>query len=232
MKLRNCFLTAVFFSVGIAFAIAEDAVDEDTFRETTYSFDNFTTAGSLKDYSLSFCKTAGDNTDGSISLETDGIAGTGSWRTDYTIDYKNNGISPASHADSTPAAPDPNESSRIYDLSVSFYDSVTEEIGFTAHGDVENPLVFSDVKPETPNNSQLPNQETFSLLSFDKKIFTSAHNWGQILSGGYYYEGEEEESAFLILSSMITIPFALLSVVLGTGFLLIMFTSTGNKANV
>ena len=232
MKLRNYFLTAVFFSVGIASAFAEEAVDEDTFRETTYTFDNSIAGGGLNAYSLSFSKTAGNTPDDSTMFERDGATDTGSGRNDYSTDYKNDGISSTYHEDSASTAPDENKSLRVYDLSTSFYDAVTEEIGFTAHGDVKNPLVFSDVMVQAPNKSQLPNQETFSLLSFDKRMFTSAHNWGQILSGGYYYEGDEEENAFLLFSSMITIPFACLSITFGVGVLLIMYTSTGSKTNV
>lgn len=233
MMLRNCFLTVVLFSAGIAFAFAEEPIDEDTFRETTYSFDSSAATERLNTSKLSFRKTAGNEAGDSARFEHDIIAGTGSGQSDYTIEEIKKSISPAFHEDSTSAATDANKSLRVYDLSTSFHDSIPEEIGFIARSDVDNPLVFSEVFVEAPNNSQLPNQETFSLLAFDKKVFTSANNWGQILSGGYYYEGEEEESAFLLFSSMITIPFAILSITLGIGFLLIMYTSiTGNKTNV
>ena len=231
MKLRNCFLSAVIFSVGTAFAFAEEPVDEDTFRETTYTFNSSSVAEGFNASTLSFCKTAETNASDATMSDNNGNDETWRERNDYTIGYKNNDISPLSQEDSNSAAPDKNESLRVYDFSLSFYDSVTDEIGFTARGDRENPLVFSDVIAEAPINSQLPNQEIFSLLSFDKNVFTNSQNWGQILTGGYYYEEEEEENAFLLFSSMITIPFAILSVSLGVGFLLIVFTSTRNKTN-
>jgi len=233
MILRNCFLTAALFAVGIVFAFAEEPIDEDTFRETTYSFDNSTAAEDLNTNSLSFSKTAGNEAGDSTLFEHIGVDETGNEPNDYTIGYTIGGITPVFHEDSESADPDENESLPIFDFSVSYYDSITDEIGFTARADVENPLVFSEVFAEAPNNSQLPNQETFALLFFDKQIFTSAHNWGQILSGGYYFGETEEESAFLSFSSMMTIPFAILSVGLSIGFLLIMFTSiTGNKTNI
>ena len=232
MKLRNWFLTAVVFSVGVAFVPAEEPVDEDTFRETTYSLDNFSTAEGLNAYPLSFCKSAGNEEIDAAMFEHFSIAGTGSGRNDNGAGDKDDGTSPSFHEDSTSASPDGNELLRIYDLSASFYDSITEEIGFTARGERENPLVFSDAKPETPDNSQMPTPEIFSLLTFDKNVFTNEQNWGQILSGGYYFGEEEEESAFLLFSSMITIPFAILSVALSVGFLLILFTSILNKENV
>ena len=231
MKLRNSLITAVFFSVGIAFAFAEAPVDEDTFRETTYTFDNFSPAENLNAYALSFLKTSENNASDSTLSEQNGSTETGSERNDYTIGYKNNGTSPSFHANSPSAAPDGNESLSLYDLSNSFYDSVTEEIGFTARGDRANPLVFSEVIAAAPNNSQMPNQEIFSLLSYDKNVFTNAQNWGQILSGGYYYPEEEEENLFILFGSMITVPFAILTLTLGVGFLLILFTSILNKEN-
>lgn len=232
MKLRNSFITAVFFSAGITFAFAEAPVDEDTFRETTYTFESFSSADKLNAYALSFFQTSENNGGDSVQSEQNGITGTGSERNDYTIGYKNNGTSPSFHANSTSAAPDGNETLSLYDLSNSFYDSVTEEIGFTARGERENPLVFSDFIPSAPNDSQLPNQEIFSMLSYDKNVFTNAQNWGQILLGGYYYEPKEEENIFLLFGSMITVPFAILSFTLGIGFLLIIFTSIWNKENV
>lgn len=241
MKLRNWFLTAaVIFSVGIACVSAEEPVDEDTFRETTYTFDNFTTAEGAKANPLSFCKTPGNEAIDSNLFEHFGAAENGNGRNDVGTGSENGATSPSfqnsptpyTHEDSTSAAPDENESLRIYDLSASFYDSITEDIGFTARGERENPLVFFDAKAETPDNSQLPTPEIFSLLTFNKNVFTNAQNWGQILSGGYYFGEKEEESAFLLFSSMIIIPFAILSVALSAGFLLILFTSILSKGNI
>ena len=110
MKLRNSFITAVFFSAGITFAFAEAPVDEDTFRETTYAFDRFSSADKLNAYALSFFQTSENNGGDSVQSEQNGITGTGSERNDYTIGYKNNGTSPSFHANSTSAAPDGNES--------------------------------------------------------------------------------------------------------------------------
>ena len=232
MKLRNCFFTAVFFSVGITFALAEEPVDEDTFRETTYTFNNSTAANSLNADALTFWKSAGSEADNSTLFESNRIAGNGNGGNDYTIGYRNDVQSPSGHEVSTTAAPAGNESLRVYDFSKSFYDSVTEDIGFTARSDLDNPLDFSEVFVEAPTNTPLPTQETFSLLAFDRKVFTSAHNWGQILSGGYYYE-EEEENAFFQFSSMITIPFTILVITLALGFLLVLHTSSsGNRTNV
>ncbi len=227
MKLRNCFLTAVFFSVGMAFAIAEEAVDEDTFWETTYTLDRSGAAETINAYTLSFSKTTWNKTGDSTQLAPNGIDEPRNGRNDYTTGYKNDGADMAFQGDSDSDAPDPNESRNIYNLSNSFYDSIPEEIGFTARDDVENPLVFTDIIAEEPNDMQLPNQETFSLLFFDKNMFTSAHNWGQILSESYYYDGGGKENVFVSFSSVITVVFACLSVMFGMGFLLILFTVIG-----
>ena len=232
MKLRNCFLTAVFFSVGIAFAIAEETVDEDTFRETTYTFDNSSTAERFNAYNLSFSKSARNKAADSTRLESNGVDETGSGGNAYAIGYKNDDANLISEGNSDTTAPDKNNSPNVYDLSISFYDSIPEEIGITARADVENPLVFTDIIAEAPNNIQLPPQETFALLFFDKNVFTSAHNWGQILSESYYYNVVEEDNAFVLFGSMITIPFACLSVTLALGYLLIIYTSGGHKTNI
>ena len=230
MILRKCFPTAVFFSVGIAFAIAEEPVDEDMFRETTYTFDISGAAERFNTYNLSFSKTTGTKAGDATLLEANGFDEAGSGRNDYTTGHENDGGSLTFQEDSASVAPDRNELRNIYDLSVSSYDSIPEGIGFIAHKDVDNPLVFTDIIAEAPNNFQLPNQETISLLSFDRNVFTRARNWGQILSG-YYYEVGKKENELVLFGSMITIPFACLTVALGVGFLLIMFTSIGNKTN-
>ena len=120
MKLRNCFLTAVFFSVGIAFAFAEEAVDEDTFRETTYSFDTFSTAERFNTYTLSFSKTTGNKAGDSTRLESNGIDVTGSGGNDFAIGYKNDNGNRTFLENSNSAAPDQNDSRNVYDLSISF----------------------------------------------------------------------------------------------------------------
>lgn len=221
MKLRNWSLTAaVVFFVGIAFAVAEEPADEDTFRETTYTYDTSLVPDleGSSDFPLSFYKTAGNGADDATLFEQIGIAGSG--RSDESA------------ASATSRTSGEDMSLRVFDLSSSFSGSVTEEIGFTARSDRGNPLVFSEVIAESPNKSQSAGNETYSLLTFDKKAFTNARNWGQIISGGSNFNDGEEEGFLVFFSSIVTIPFAILSFSICIGFLLIMFTTSGKKSNV
>ena len=119
----------------------------------------------------------------------------------------------------------------VYDFSVPFDDKVTETIGFTNRDGRENPLVFHEVIPETTDISLLSDDGSYLFLSFIKNTFTNDQNGGKVLTGDSYLDEGAKESIFDIISSLFTIPFALLSIAVCAGTLLIMFTSTGKKAN-
>lgn len=252
MKLRNIFFAAVFLSVGIAFAVAEEPADEDTLRETTYTFGNSVADEAEETYPLSFNKIA-ENESGDMPLfECNGLAGTG--RNDYTVDYNHDGMSPTFQEPSTPAKaqapPSPagrslsndntaaqttspdlgkRKSLPVYDFSVSFYDSITDRIGFTALEGRGNPLVFSEVIATETDSPQMPDNKVYSFLSFEKKLFTNEQNGAKILPGGSNIGNKTEENAFFTFSSTIAVPFAALSLILCVGFLIVVFTSSKKK---
>ena len=259
MKLRNVFSFAVIFFAGIAFAVAEEPADENMRRETTYLFGRSVVTEGTKIYTPSFVySTAENNGDDTTQFERSGFTGNESGRDDYSAGYRNDGINKkrneAESADrqeqepefseedepekdetaapETSSTSDGNETLHIYEFSVPFDDRVTETIGFTGGDGVDNPLVFAEVIPKLPDNSQLSDDGSYLFLSFEKNAFTNDENAAKILTGDSYDDEGEEESVFDIISKSFTIPFALLSIVVCGGLILVMFTSTGKKTNV
>ena len=252
MKLRKSFYVAVFFSVGIALAFAEEPADENTFKETTYSDGNPIASEGTKTYPLSFYNTAENGTGDIAPFD---IAEIGDGRNDYAIDYINNNEGPTPHETSnsvTPQDPLPQvnngntnsatatpttsriydkDDSHIYDLSISFHDSITDRIGFTAQDDRGTPLFFSEVIPDTTDDSQFSDNKINSFLSFEKNVFTKAQSGTQIISKHYYIGSEKKEDVIILFSTMLAIPFALLCFALCAGFLLVIFTTMKENEN-
>lgn len=227
MKLRKTFYAAVFFSVGIAFALAEEPVVEDTFTETTYSSGYPVATDATKTYPLFFYNTAGNESGNVLPFD---IAEMGGGGNDYAVDYKNDGTG-LTPQPATSGIDGKDESQRIYDLSVSFYDSITDKIGFTAQDDRGNPLYFAEIIPESTDESQISDNELNSFLSFDKKVFTNSRSGAQAISKYYYIGTEKEEDPIILLSTMLAIPFALLCFTLCAGLLLIVFTTMKEDEN-
>ena len=124
------------------------------------------------------------------------------------------------------------ESLLFYDFSLPFQDGVMEKVGFAARDDRKNPLVFYEVIAEAPESVQMTEKETYTFLSFDKKAFTNARNWGHVIFGGSQIDEEKESIVFVIFSSTIMIPVTILSISLSIGLFVVFFTSTGKKENV
>ena len=251
MKRRNVFLFAVIFSAGIASAVAEEPADESARRETIYFFGSSAVPEGTKIYTPSFVyDTAEDSADDSIVFEFNVSHGTKSVRDDYSSGYKNDGTNKKHEASaaadppeksefsevetSVPAASrasDGNEMLHVYDFSVLFDSSVTETIGFTGRDGRDDPLYLAELSLMTPDNILLSENGSFSFLSFEKNAFTKDQTGAKILVGDSYRDDTVEETIFEIFSSMFTIPFTLLSLAICGGSILILFTSSGKKAN-
>lgn len=255
MNLRNVFLSAVIFSVGIASAVAEEPADENTRRETTYLFGDSAAEGTSS-YTR-FLDFAENDPADAMLFEHSGSNGSESGLSDYSVGYTKGDIYLKRHEASTPAdSRDPllsaekdpakdetaqQAASRLsdedivalhfYDLSVSFADSVSETIGFTGRDNRNNPLVFFEVAAETPDNLLLSDNGSYKFLSFEKNAFSEESNRAKLLSGNTLADYDDEENIFDIISSLLSIPFALVSIALCSGLMLVMFTSTGKKTN-
>lgn len=254
MNLRSVLLPAVSFSLGIAFALAEEPADENTRRETTYLFGDVTNTEGTSTYARFFFDSAENDTSNMTRFEDNGSAGIESGRNDYSAGYRKNDVIPRIHAasfsgDSRSLSHAENESAkngtapqaalpdsgngealRWYDFSVSFDDSVSEEIGLTRRKDGNTPLFPFEGIAEPPVISRLSNN-AYSFLAFEKNTFTAEQNRAQLLSGNSYTDNSEEETIFDLISTVISIPFAMISVAVCSGLILVAFTSTGKKTN-
>ena len=254
MNLRNVLFPAVFFSLGIAFAVAEEPADENTRRETTYLFGDVTTAEGTSTYARFFYDSAEyDASD--MTRFGDGSARSENGRNDYSDGYKKDDIIPRIHAasysgDAPPPRPpaesdsatnatapqtassdsDGSKALRFYDFSISFDDCVSEEIGLTRRNDGDEPLFPFEVVVKPPDISLL-SDNAYSFFAFEKNTFTAEQNRAQLLSGNSYTKNDNEESIFDIISSLFSIPFALVSIAVCSGLILVGFTSAGKNSN-
>jgi len=258
MNLRNALLHAVCFSLGIAFAAAEEPADENTRRETTYLFGEVTATEGTSTYARYFFASAENDASDMSRFDYDnGSAGIESDRNEYSDGYKKEDVIPrihaasysgdtrspqlsaesesattgtASQAASRGPAKDGEDALRVYDFSVSFDDSVSEAIGFTESNDRNKPVFFFESTAEQPDNP-LMSDNAYTFLTFEKNTFTIEQNRVQLLSGNSYTDNDEKETIFDIISTLISIPFAMVSVAVCLGLILVAFTSTGKKTN-
>lgn len=256
MNLRSVFSHAVVFSLGIAFAVAEEPADENTRRETTYLFGDVKDTEGTSTYARFFYDSAENDTSDMTRFQYDGTAGIESGRNDYSAGYKKSDVIPRireasfsgetrpplppeeseSETDETaPQAaasyePDNGEPLRVYDFSISFDDSVPEEIGFTRNKDGNSPVFPFEGIAEPTDNSRL-SDNAYTFLAFEKNAFTAEQNRAQLLSGNSYTDNDDEKTIFDLISSVISIPFAMISVAVCSGLILVAFTSTGKKTN-
>lgn len=257
MRLRFLFAAALFLSFGIAFAIAMEPADERTRRDTIYPFRNPTPPERNNIFARYFFDNDGNNTLTIILNPYIGITETEKVQSLYSAGYISKSKPRNSSDEDVPlsdvktpqsddgsgqaetetAAPAGNrvvdeDCFPVYDFSIPFDESITEEIGFTGlyDSDDENELGFLRNEDKDPDDSQQSENGPYSFLVFEKKAFHNSPNRGQILFGGDYkkkfkkIDGDDDEN-----SVPFALPLSMLFLAIGTGILLTMFTSTGKK---
>jgi len=208
MKLRSLFPIAIFFlSAGIDFSVAGEPADEESRRETIYSFGIPSAAESKNIFSGYFFDSAGNSTRAVKLLQYKSIAETESIWSRYSTDDTDNGL-------------------RAYDLSVSL-DSIPEKIGFTGRNGNEYDFGFQEIGTEEPDDRQSPDNESNTTLVFEKTISIRKSNRAEILFEDSYisnlkYNNKAPDTSFAI-------PIALFFCSLAIGVILITFTSVENK---
>lgn len=226
MKLCNIFLTAaVFLSVGIVFAVAEETADGEIRGETAQAIDG-QSAINDKDASP---RSASASRDLPITLSQyrDSVK-TDSGRTAYLAgaEYKYNGIKTALTQASSAYRTD--EERQVYDFAVPFDNSVIKEIGFTERND-NSRVSGSDGSSASPRGAyQTSDNEAYStILVFEKKILKDDFNRPQIMSGGFQGDNLKEEKK--VAASPLSTPLMLLLFTFTFYILIVVATTVGIK---
>lgn len=257
MKLRSVFsAAALFLSAGVAFALAVEPADETTRRETIYPFRNPTPPENNNTFARYFSDNAGNSTL-TITLipytsitETEDVQGL--YSIGHIINSKPRGSSDegsalsgdartsqsdagSKQAESETTAPVANRAigeDRLpaYDFSVPFDKSITEEIGFTDIRDIddENELGFLRSEDKEPDDSQISENRSYSILAFEKRAFHNSPNRAQILFGGDYnkkFKKMDDDE----ISVPVAFPLSMLTFAIGAAILLTVFTSAEKK---
>ena len=199
-------------SGAISVAAGEPA-DEDTRRETIYTLDGTLAEGKTA-FDRYFFGPAGSKPRTIRLLQYDSISGEEFVRSSYSSGFRP-GVNDAATAELRP-----------YDLSVEFDDGIMERLGLAGRPE-DDELDVALTQPESSAIQLSDNNGIYTFLAFDKKACLNGPNRGRILSGGVYSKefdkGEEE------FSNPYSIPTALLVFALGSGVLLIIYTTTGEK---
>ena len=232
MTIRSLFLTvSLFLSVGIAFGAAEEPVDEDTRRETTYFlgnvaeakaplfqfFSEFQNTDAAKSESSWAYDTAGDESDEATNLNGDLTAAPAS----QSIAGKESAET-GTAALAASRASDNASFFHAYDFSVPFSDSILEKNGFWGHIDDDNQPVSA-----TPLASESADMQRINaLFFFDKKAFSNDLIDARIMSERSNIDDllKKEET----FSSPLSTPFSMLFILIGFGIILVIYTAPMN----
>lgn len=223
MKICNILLAvALFLSVGIIVAVAEEPADEDTRRDDIYTFGNSTAVKGKNAFTQYFYNTPRSNPL-TITLPLyKGIAETESGRSLYSVENRftisNANADEASYAD--------NEM-HVYDFDSSFDDSVMEKIGFIGRyvkDNVPDPFL---VNARAPEGFQSLDNGTYAVLAFDKKVSKDSQNRPKIMSDGSYLGDYKETQDYS--ASPYSAPMSLLLLLICFCIILVMHTTTEVK---
>ena len=207
MKFCNIFLAvAVFLSVGIAFAVAEEPIDGEPGRETV--------------------QTSGSDQVITLSRYRD-IAGTESRWTSYSAGKKHVDIKALLETTFAPYRTD--DELQVYEFAISFDNSITKTIGVTERNDSYQPSVFPDAGAESSDGSPSSDNGAYAILVYEKKVFRDGMNRPKTMSGGFYGDNIKEEDD--VSKSPLSTPILLLVFMLTFCIILIISTTVGIKLN-
>lgn len=232
MKLCNIFLTAaVFLSVGIVFAVAEETADGEIRGETAQTVGS-QSATSDKDASAP-PRNASEHGDLAVTLPQyrDSVKTNGG-RAAYLAGTDYNGIKTAlAQASGTYRT---EEKRQVYDFAVPFNNSVTKDIGVTERNDsnrVSSPAEADAGKPtrmsETTSDSYQTTDKGSAILTFEKKAFKDDFNRPQIMSGGFKGDNLKEEEK--VTASPLSTPLTMLLFMFALFIIIILATTVGIK---
>jgi len=230
MRLCNFFLAAaVFLLVGISRPVAGEPADEDTLRETTYSLNDTVAVKGNNSFAQYFNDAKNDSLT-IILPKYKGTTETKSLWALYTPGYHNTDTKTSFDGSTDPADaqashPADNGISQVYEFSVSFDNSISEDIGRTGQSD-DDSLDFLGVVAAGTDDRQLSDNGSSSILVFRKTTPRNSQNRARILSGGSYLNEFEKEEDF---NSPLTTPIALLLLMFGFCIILVIYTSAGEK---
>jgi len=246
----SIFLVAtIFFLVGICFAVAEEPADEDARRETTYTFVNPSTANVQALLNQYFFNTPRDipltitlpRYRGVAEIESlwsfysvgyqfddlknlfDETLRPGSAQTGRTVDGR--GVEAAGQANPS-ASPTGNEP-RVYDLSCSFANSVTYNIGLAGRDDYDVFFRFRAADADAADDSLSSDDGTASILKFEKTLSNNGENGPRIMSGGSYGNDISEGDGYY--GTPLSTPLTMLLLLIGFFIVVVMYTTVGIK---
>ena len=228
MKLRSYHLAAaLFLFAGIAFAVALEPADEDSRRETIYTFHSPIATESRKTFERLFYDTARKEDLTIKLLQYSSIAETESvWGSYSTEDHNGGGNTGSAAAPDSDGRVAGEDGFHVYDLAAPFGDRITEDIGFTGRRGGEYELNFGEAETREPEQYQLPENGASGILVFDKSFFLANENKAQILFGDPY-AGDFNDNDVVALP--LALPIALLFLAIGAGIVLIIFTTIDDK---
>jgi hypothetical protein len=224
MKLCNIFLTAaVFLSVGIVFAVAEETADGEIRGETAQTVGS-QSATNDKDAST---RSASAPCDLTITLsQYRAGARTEGGRPAYMAGIDHDAINTAlRQASDTSYRTD--EERQVYDFAIPFNNRVTKDIGVTERNDINRVSGPAGAEAGRTDSFQSSENGAYSILAFEKKVMKDGFNRPQIMSGGFNSDNLKEEEK--VTSSPLSTPLMMLLFMFAFYIIMVLATTVGIK---
>ncbi|MBP5585377.1 MAG: hypothetical protein J6Y92_03365 [Lentisphaeria bacterium] len=212
MKLRSVIFTAaLIFAVGIGFVVAEDAVDENDYREMIDPESGRAAAPGGNSIERYFDHLSDRN--GTAGPEKGWIS-----------------LSGRDFPEAEPAALSvfqAEERLSVYDHAVSFDRIDLDGIGFLGGNDTENAPDTPGEDAESSAKSIVPENGSYLFLVFENKASKDSRNRPRIIADSSYSTGVSKKED--LSRSPYSAPLTILVVTIAICFFLVLFTSTGIK---